>query len=148
MQGFVVMLKLMKESLMLVTALAPTIGYDNATKVAKTAHKNGTTLREEAIARAQQLNYAKQQVAQVRQQVWGSHPLSDETKRHLAQALQRLAGDALAFDDSCIGRWRHGLWVLKSGEIHPTAPDRPRKLRVPSTLVLSSQYYVFSINRI
>jgi fumarate hydratase class II len=42
--------KLMMESLMLVTALAPTIGYDNATKVAKTAHKNGTTLREEAIA--------------------------------------------------------------------------------------------------
>jgi fumarate hydratase, class II len=42
--------KLMKESLMLVTALAPTIGYDNATKVAKTAHRNGTTLREEAIA--------------------------------------------------------------------------------------------------
>lgn len=40
---------LMKESLMLVTALAPTIGYDNATKVAKTAHKNGTTLREEAV---------------------------------------------------------------------------------------------------
>jgi fumarate hydratase class II len=42
--------KLMEESLMLVTALAPTIGYDNATKVAKTAHKNGTTLKEEAIA--------------------------------------------------------------------------------------------------
>ncbi|WP_435141854.1 class II fumarate hydratase [Pseudopelagicola sp. nBUS_19] len=42
--------KLMKESLMLVTALAPTIGYDNATKVAKTAHKNGTTLKEEAVA--------------------------------------------------------------------------------------------------
>jgi fumarate hydratase class II len=42
--------KLMKESLMLVTALAPTIGYDNATTVAKTAHKNGTTLKEEAIA--------------------------------------------------------------------------------------------------
>ncbi len=42
--------KLMKESLMLVTALAPTIGYDAASKVAKTAHKNGTTLREEAIA--------------------------------------------------------------------------------------------------
>ncbi|RME16957.1 MAG: class II fumarate hydratase, partial [Alphaproteobacteria bacterium] len=41
--------KLMKESLMLVTALAPVIGYDNATKVAKTAHKNGTTLREEAV---------------------------------------------------------------------------------------------------
>ncbi|WBU55614.1 class II fumarate hydratase [Paracoccus sediminicola] len=41
--------KLMQESLMLVTALAPTIGYDNATKVAKTAHKNGTTLREEAV---------------------------------------------------------------------------------------------------
>ncbi len=41
--------KLMKESLMLVTALAPTIGYDNATKVAKTAHRNGTTLREEAV---------------------------------------------------------------------------------------------------
>jgi fumarate hydratase class II len=42
--------KLMTDSLMLVTALAPTIGYDNATKVAKAAHKNGTTLREEAIA--------------------------------------------------------------------------------------------------
>ena len=41
--------KLMWESLMLVTALAPTIGYDNATKVAKTAHKNRTTLKEEAI---------------------------------------------------------------------------------------------------
>ena len=42
--------ELMERSLMLVTALAPTIGYDNATKIAKTAHKNGTTLREEAIA--------------------------------------------------------------------------------------------------
>jgi len=42
--------KLMRDSLMLVTALAPEIGYDNATKVAKTAHKNGTTLRHEAIA--------------------------------------------------------------------------------------------------
>ncbi len=41
--------KLMRESLMLVTALAPTIGYDNATTVAKTAHKNRTTLKEEAI---------------------------------------------------------------------------------------------------
>lgn len=40
---------LMEKSLMLVTALAPTIGYDNATKVAKTAHKNGTTLKEEAV---------------------------------------------------------------------------------------------------
>lgn len=42
--------QLMRESLMLVTALAPEIGYDNATKVAKTAHKNRTTLKEEAIA--------------------------------------------------------------------------------------------------
>jgi len=42
--------KLMRESLMLVTALAPEIGYDNATKVAKTAHRNGTTLKDEAIA--------------------------------------------------------------------------------------------------
>jgi len=40
---------LMERSLMLVTALAPKIGYDNAAKVAKTAHKNGTTLREEAV---------------------------------------------------------------------------------------------------
>jgi fumarate hydratase class II len=37
-------------SLMLVTALAPKIGYDAAAKIAKTAHKNGTTLREEALA--------------------------------------------------------------------------------------------------
>lgn len=40
---------LMERSLMLVTALAPSIGYDNATKIAKTAHQNGTTLKEEAI---------------------------------------------------------------------------------------------------
>ena len=40
---------LMERSLMLVTALAPKIGYDNAAKVAKTAHKNGTTLKEEAV---------------------------------------------------------------------------------------------------
>jgi len=39
----------MEKSLMLVTALAPKIGYDNAAKIAKTAHKNGTTLREEAV---------------------------------------------------------------------------------------------------
>jgi len=39
----------LERSLMLVTALAPTIGYDNAAKIAKTAHKNGTTLREEAL---------------------------------------------------------------------------------------------------
>jgi fumarate hydratase class II len=39
-------------SLMLVTALAPTIGYDAAAKIAKTAHKNGTTLREEAVGGA------------------------------------------------------------------------------------------------
>lgn len=41
---------LMEQSLMLVTALAPTIGYDAAAKIAKTAHQNGTTLREEAVA--------------------------------------------------------------------------------------------------
>src|SRR5580692_8497016 len=39
----------LERSLMLVTALAPKIGYDNATKIAKTAHKKGTTLREEAV---------------------------------------------------------------------------------------------------
>jgi len=36
-------------SLMLVTSLNPHIGYENAAKIAKTAHKNGTTLKEEAI---------------------------------------------------------------------------------------------------
>jgi fumarate hydratase class II len=41
--------ELMERSLMLVTALAPKIGYDNAAKVAKSAHARGTTLREEAI---------------------------------------------------------------------------------------------------
>jgi fumarate hydratase class II len=34
---------------MLVTALAPTIGYDNAAAIAKAAHRNGTTLKEEAV---------------------------------------------------------------------------------------------------
>ncbi len=42
--------ELMERSLMLVTALAPKIGYDNAAKVAKAAHANGTTLKEEALA--------------------------------------------------------------------------------------------------
>jgi fumarate hydratase class II len=37
-------------SLMLVTALAPHVGYDNAAKIAKRAHADGTTLREAAIA--------------------------------------------------------------------------------------------------
>jgi len=41
--------QLVDQSLMLVTALNRRIGYDNAAKIAKTAHKNGTTLREEAI---------------------------------------------------------------------------------------------------
>ena len=40
---------LLHESLMLVTALNPHIGYDKSAKIAKTAHKNGTTLKEEAI---------------------------------------------------------------------------------------------------
>lgn len=41
--------KLLNESLMLVTALNPHIGYDAAAHIAKTAHKNGTTLKEEAV---------------------------------------------------------------------------------------------------
>ena len=41
--------ELMERSLMLVTALAPVIGYDKAAKIARAAHANGTTLREEAV---------------------------------------------------------------------------------------------------
>src|ERR1700685_3718065 len=41
--------ELMERSLMLVTALAPRIGYDNAAQVAKSAHARGTTLKEEAV---------------------------------------------------------------------------------------------------
>ena len=41
--------ELLNNSLMLVTALSPKIGYDNASKIAKTAHKNGTTLKEETL---------------------------------------------------------------------------------------------------
>lgn len=41
---------IMNESLMLVTALNPHIGYDNAAKCAKKAHKEGTTLKEAAMA--------------------------------------------------------------------------------------------------
>ena len=40
---------LLENSLMLVTALAPRIGYDQAAKIAKLAHKNGSTLKEEVI---------------------------------------------------------------------------------------------------
>jgi fumarate hydratase class II len=39
----------LERSLMLVTALAPKIGYDAAAQIAKTAHRKGTTLREEAV---------------------------------------------------------------------------------------------------
>ncbi len=42
--------KFLNDSLMLVTALNPHIGYENAAKIAKTAHTNGTTLKVEAIA--------------------------------------------------------------------------------------------------
>lgn len=42
--------ELVDRSLMLVTALAPEIGYDNAAKIAKTAHEQGTTLREAGLA--------------------------------------------------------------------------------------------------
>ena len=41
--------QLLNESLMLVTALAPKIGYDNASKIAKSAHTNGTNLKEETL---------------------------------------------------------------------------------------------------
>lgn len=41
--------ELVDQSLMLVTALNTHIGYENAAKIAKTAHKNGTTLKEEAV---------------------------------------------------------------------------------------------------
>ncbi|XP_055695052.1 fumarate hydratase, mitochondrial-like [Lutzomyia longipalpis] len=41
--------QIMNESLMLVTALNPHIGYDKAAKIAKTAHKEGTTLKESAL---------------------------------------------------------------------------------------------------
>ena len=41
--------ELLDNSLMLVTALAPRIGYDRAAKIAKSAHKNGTTLKTEII---------------------------------------------------------------------------------------------------
>ena len=41
--------ELLQKSLMLVTALNPHIGYDNAAKIAKTAHKEGTTLKEAAL---------------------------------------------------------------------------------------------------
>ena len=41
--------RFLERSLMLVTALAPKIGYDAASKIARAAHKNGTSLREEAL---------------------------------------------------------------------------------------------------
>ena len=42
--------KLLNEILMLVTALNPKIGYDNAAKIAKKAHKEGTTLKQAGVA--------------------------------------------------------------------------------------------------
>ena len=42
--------ELLERSLMLVTALAPRLGYDKAAEIAKKAHKDGSTLREAAVA--------------------------------------------------------------------------------------------------
>jgi fumarate hydratase class II len=42
--------ELMERSLMLVTALTPHIGYDKAAKIAKQAHRSGSTLKQEALA--------------------------------------------------------------------------------------------------
>jgi fumarate hydratase class II len=47
--------ELLERSLMLVTALSPHIGYDRAAEIAKKAHREGTTLREAALA----LGYVK-----------------------------------------------------------------------------------------
>ena len=44
------MRELLERSLMLVTALAPHIGYDRAAEIAKKAHREGSTLREAALA--------------------------------------------------------------------------------------------------
>ena len=41
--------ELLSKSLMLVTALSPVIGYDNAAKIAKTAHKENLTLKEACV---------------------------------------------------------------------------------------------------
>ncbi len=48
--NYAVIQRHLENSLMLVTALNPHIGYENAAKIAKTAHKEGTTLREAAIS--------------------------------------------------------------------------------------------------
>jgi len=47
--NYEVIKQLLNNSLMLVTALNTKIGYENSAKIAKTAHKNGTTLKEEAV---------------------------------------------------------------------------------------------------
>jgi fumarate hydratase class II len=66
----------LRESLMLVTALNPHIGYDNAAKIAKHAHKAGTTLEEAAIALG--LLTAEQFAAWVRpEEMVGPLPIED-----------------------------------------------------------------------
>ncbi|WP_150524620.1 class II fumarate hydratase [Roseibium sediminis] len=60
---------LMERSLMLVTALAPAIGYDKATEIAKTAHKNGTSLREEALRLGYVTNEEFDRLVQPRQMI-------------------------------------------------------------------------------
>ena len=71
--------ELMERSLMLVTALAPKIGYDKAAKIAKTAHENGTTLREEAV----RLGYAHRRGVRPAGAA-GAHDAAGLTQRHAA----------------------------------------------------------------
>jgi fumarate hydratase class II len=60
--------QLVEQSLMLVTALNPYVGYDNAAKIAKNAHKKGTTLRQSA----QELGFFGEGEGKIRESEWDS----------------------------------------------------------------------------
>ena len=110
---------------MLVTALAPTIGYDKATTVAKTAHKNGTTLREEAV----RLGYVDEatfdRVVQPKDML-GPNGLTNGT--------DRAAGADAAASKACAAR---PPWSLM-----PASGESPRfgRRRWPRILMLTGEF--------
>ena len=80
--------QLVDQSLMLVTALNRKIGYDNAAKIAKNAHKKGTTLRESAIELG--LLTGKEFDAEVKpEKMVGTLPVKAEVAREVAAGLSR-----------------------------------------------------------
>ncbi len=116
--------ELLRQSLMLVTALNPHIGYDNAAKVAKKAHQEGTSLKEAAVALG--LLTAEQFDQWVRPRTWSerahSRPPQQAVGQHRRPPHQHLPGAGIL--GGAGGRSRAPRLV--PGPAHRRGRSRPR----------------------